>query len=149
MGPVKAVRRVGAHTCWQVADHSRLETLLDEAVTRADKDPEEADDNLLDEGPINGVVRLGSLELPIKITRSDSDLQPTGALDWTAIPCPAKAGEPRIVKVGDHVVELEPKGTTRAGHPRFRGQAELPNGVTAKATVIRRKDDVYLNCELS
>lgn len=144
----KAVRRVGAHTCWAVADHDRLDILLAEAIDRAAA-PDRDGDVQPETGPITGSVRLGSLDLPIEVERSDSDLQPTGTLDWTAIKCPATAGDPdRLVINGQHV-ELEQKGTTRAGHSRFRAKKRLPNGVMVTATVIRRPDDVYLECELS
>lgn len=143
----KAVRRVGAHTCWAIADHQRLEALLEDAAERVDA---AADDNQEEpaSGPIEGSVRLGTLELPISLERSDADLQPTGVLDWTAIKCPT-AEDPELLTIEGRRIELRREGNTRAGHPRFRAHERLPNGVTISATVVRRPDDVYLECELS
>lgn len=148
----KAVRRVGAHTLWSLADHERLDGLLEKAVEKADSDPvEEPLDDSEDQtqGPIRAAVRLGSLELPFEIERSDAPLQPTGERDWTALPCPSTAGNPDALVIDGQQLDLESRGENRRGYPRFGCRARLASGVTVTATMLRRSRDVYLECKLA
>ena len=146
----KAVRRVAAHTSWVVGDHGRLKPLWDEASARPLTVEIEGTEDTKEstEDTITISVRLGALELPLQMQRGDGELQPTGDLPWTAVACPATADPPDALMIEDHRINLEANGVTKSGHPRFRGHGRLSNGVTVRSTVVRRPNDVYLQCRL-
>jgi hypothetical protein len=147
----KLVRRAGAHTNWSVAGTETLGSLFAEAADRAavlreDRDAKVSADS---EAPIRLEVRLGALSLPVEIERdTDSAIQPCGTLEWTSIECPADAELPSAVVVDGHELPLYENGITRKKHLRFRCEKVLANGVKVSATVIRRRDDVYLECRI-